>query len=79
MTQIKEKAFEMIARLPDEKMKYVVNILENIEELSMADQKKKNKTEAFETLLEFHKTLSNDFDDVKELENARDEKYASIS
>lgn len=34
MTQIKEKTIEMINRLPEEKMIYVFNILQNIEAMA---------------------------------------------
>ena len=32
MTQMKERAVELIERIPDEKMFYVINILQNLEE-----------------------------------------------
>ena len=34
MTQMKERAVELIERIPDEKMFYVINILQNLEEMS---------------------------------------------
>lgn len=34
MTQIKERAVEMIRCMPDEHMLYVVNILQNLEEMA---------------------------------------------
>ena len=34
MTQMKERAVALIERIPDDNMFYVLNILENIEEMS---------------------------------------------
>ena len=34
MTRIKEKAVEMIQRMPDDDMFYVINILQNLEEMT---------------------------------------------
>ena len=36
MTQMKERAVELIERIPDEKMFYVINILQNLEEMSVS-------------------------------------------
>lgn len=81
MTQIREKTFKMLERLPDEKMIYVFNILQNIEALS-ADVGKKddeNETEdAFVTLMKYSRTLSENFDYEAELAAVRMEKYGSI-
>lgn len=65
MTQIKEKTIEMINRLPEEKMIYVFNILQNIEALA-ADEKKtdeENSKDAFETLLMYSGVLKEDISD----------------
>ena len=42
MTQMKERAVALIERIPDDNMFYVLNILENIEEMSSnkSDDKK---------------------------------------
>ena len=34
MTRIKERAVEMIQRMPDDDMLYVINILQNLEEMT---------------------------------------------
>ena len=34
MTRIKERAVEMIQRIPDDDMLYVINILQNLEEMA---------------------------------------------
>ena len=54
MTQMKERAVELIERIPDEKMFYVINILQNLEEMSSnrpAD--KKQAMEALQNVLKF--------------------------
>lgn len=79
MTQMKERAVELIERIPDEKMFYVINILQNLEEMSSnrpAD--KKQAMEALQNVLKFSGRLSEDFDADKELQEAREEKYGNI-
>ena len=79
MTQMKERAVELIERIPDEKMFYVINILQNLEEMSSnrpAD--KKQAMEALQNILKFSGRLPADFDTDKELEEAREKKYGSI-
>ena len=79
MTQMKERAVELIERIPDEKMFYVINILQNLEEMSSnrpAD--KKQAMEALQTVLKFSGRLPEDFDADKELQEAREEKYGNI-
>lgn len=80
MTKIKAKALEMIERLPDEKMIYVINILQNIEALSLTNESEKMKSmTALQNLLKFEKKLPVDFDAEKELADAREEKYGNLS
>ena len=79
MTQMKERAVELIERIPDEKMFYVINILQNLEEMSSnrpAD--KKQAIEALQNVLKFSARLPEDFDADKELQEAREEKYGNI-
>lgn len=81
LTQIREKTYEMLERLPDEKMIYVFNILQNIEALSVNEETKddeKETDEAFATLMKYSRILPESFDYKAELENARMEKYGSI-
>ena len=79
MTQMKERAVELIERIPDEKMFYVINILQNLEEMSSnrpAD--KKQAMEELQNVLKFRGRLPEDFDADKELQEAREEKYGNI-
>ncbi len=80
MTQIRAKTLEMIEKLPDEKMIYVFNILQNIEAFSQSREREDvvPSEDAFSTLMKYNKTLPEDFDYVAELERAREEKYGSI-
>ena len=78
MTQIKERAVELIERIPDDNMFYVINILQNLEEMSSdktAD--KRQAMEALENVLKFSGRISEDFDADRELEMAREEKYGN--
>lgn len=79
MTQMRKKALEMLERLPDEKMIYIFNILQNIEALSMSGEIQREETgeTAFATLMRYSRSLSENFDYKAELEAARAEKYGS--
>lgn len=80
MTKIREQTLKMLEKLPDEKMIYIFNILQNIEALSMSEETQRElATEgAFETLMKYSRTLPENFDYKAELEAARMEKYGSI-
>lgn len=76
MTMIKERAVEMIQRMPEENMLYVMNILQNLEAMSADKEKDKQKAEtALKNILEMEKRLPEDFDPEKELQEERMEKY----
>lgn len=80
MTIIKERAVEMIQRMPEENMLYVINILQNLEAMSADKEKDKQKAEtALKNILEMEKRLPEDFDPEKELQEARMEKYDYFS
>lgn len=79
MTQLKERAVEMIQRMPEEKMFYVINILQNLE--GMAADKNTDKEQAiaaFEDIMRYRGRLPADFDADWELAEAREEKYGHI-
>lgn len=79
MTQMKERAVEMIRRMPDDNMLYVVNILQNLEAMSVnKDTDKEQAMEAFQNLLKYRGRLPQDFDEDKELAEALEEKYDNI-
>ncbi len=46
MTRIKEKAVEMIQRMPDDDMFYVINILQNLEEMTARKDTEKEQAMA---------------------------------
>lgn len=76
MTRIKERAIKMIQRMPDDNMLYVINILQNLEAMSIDKEKDKNKAQmALTEILSMEKRLPEDFDPSKELQDARGEKY----
>lgn len=80
MTLIKEKAVEMIRRMPDDNMLYVVNILQSLEAMTIDKEKDKQKARsALADILSMEKRLPEDFDPQKELEEARAEKYDRFS
>lgn len=79
MTQIKERAVEMIRRMPDDNMVYVINILQNLEAMTMdKDADIEQATAALKNILRFSGRLPKDFDADKELAEAREEKYGNL-
>lgn len=80
MTQAKEKAVEMIQQMPEDSMFYVINILENLQAMSIKrDVKKEQAMAALRDILNFEKRLPEDFNADKELQEAREERYGSFS
>lgn len=76
MTLMKEKAIEMIRRMPEDNMTYVVNILQNLEAMSVDRSEDKKKAQnAIAEILSMEKRLPDNFDPEKELEEARTEKF----
>lgn len=79
MTMLQEQAIEMIKRLPDEKIFYVVNILEGIEGLYSDKPIKETKAQkAYQNLQRFRKSSLVERDYKKELSEALEAKYESI-
>lgn len=81
MTQIRAKTLEMLENLPDEKLIYVFNILQNLEAFSQIDKIRsvQPSNDAFSTLMKYSRSLPEDFDYKAELEAAREEKYGTLN
>ncbi len=76
MTLMKEKAVEMIRRMPEDNMTYVINILQNLEAMSANKASDKQRAKAaLMDILNMEKRLPDDFDPEKELMEARMEEY----
>ena len=70
----------MIQRMPDDDMLYVINILQNLEEMTTKkDVDRKQAMAAYQDLMKYRGRLPEDFEADKELAEAREEKYGSIS
>ena len=80
MTTLKERAVDIIRRMPEEKLFYVVQLLESVEELSENTKKDGMTLEqrALEDLQRFRKKRDVEIDYKAELAEAREEKYASF-
>jgi len=78
MTQIKEKAVDLIRQMPEDHMFYVIDMLQKLK-ISIADKEneKKQAMVAFQNLQKFKGRLPENFDADKELEEARNEKYGN--
>ena len=80
MTLIKERAVQMIQHMPEESMFYVVNILENLQAMSISKEKDNEMAKAaLKDILNMEKRLLDDFDEKKELAEARMERYGHYS
>ena len=67
MTQTKERAIEMIQRMPEDNMLYVINILQNLEAMSADKEKDRQKAKrALADILRMEKRLPEDFAPKKE-------------
>lgn len=80
MTMMKERAIDMISRMPEEKLYYVVQLLESVEGLSenIAKGLETPEQRALKDLQRFRKRSDVEIDYKAELAKAREEKYASI-
>ena len=78
MTTMQERAFEMIRQMPDDKVYYVVKMLEGIEGLfpERVEDTKAVEQKAYEKLQAFRKCSDVDIDYKAELRRALEEKYA---
>lgn len=81
MTVIKEQAIELIKRLPDDKVFYVVNILEGLEGLFSENEGagETDSQKAYQNLQRLRKNGTMDIDYKAELIQALEEKYESLS
>ena len=72
MTQIREKTLKMLEKLPDDKLIYVFNILQNIEAFSQSDkiQDLPSREGAFATLMKYSRSLPEDFEDCLQMKCA---------
>jgi hypothetical protein len=82
MSDIKKRAIEMLEELPDDKVVYVIEILNGLKGLYEDDAKETDKlTEeqlALKGLNQYRGRVSADIDEKEELAKAREEKYANI-
>lgn len=80
MTTIQKQAIDMIKRLPDDKIYFVVNILQGIEGLYPSDHTNdlSASQKAYRNLQRFRKMGAEDRDYKGELKEALEEKYANI-
>lgn len=81
MTMLQEQAIDMIKKLPDDKIYYVVNILESIEGLFMENdsQRADRAQKAYHELQRYRKSSLVDRDYKAELAEALEERYANIN
>ncbi len=76
MTAVKERAIKLIQDLPEEKIEYLITIIENLSESASANEE--SSTDVLSELEKYIRPL-NVVDDKEELYKALEEKYDSIS
>lgn len=80
MTLIQEQAIDLIKRLPDEKIYYLINFLEAFEIPRQTDNNEVTSSQrAYQNLQKFRKKGTEDRDYREELYAALEEKYASLN
>lgn len=77
MTQVKEKAVQMLKSLPDEKVIYLVKIMEGLEGLG-GDSDADRKREALASIQNLRGRVPDDIDWRKELAESREERYENL-
>lgn len=76
MTRLKEKAVDLLQQIPEDRMVYVVNVLQNIgKEGDVTEQEDARK--ALQNILKYKGKLRPDFDEKRELAEGREEKYGN--
>ena len=61
MTLMKEKAVEMIRRMPEDNMTYVINILQNLEAMSVDRAKDRESNGCSQRYFEYGKKITREF------------------
>ncbi|MBQ7433331.1 MAG: hypothetical protein IJV50_07740 [Lachnospiraceae bacterium] len=81
MTAMREQAIELVKRMPEDKIYYLLNILENIEELVISQNsvEKTDAQTAYEELQKYRKPGVKERNYKEELYVALEEKYADIN
>lgn len=78
MTAIKGNAYELIEKLSDDKVVYIVNIMKDLDSLFNGAEPDDEKMQAYENLKKYRRPLDKELDYKEELAIALAEKYESI-
>ena len=80
MTLMQEQAIDLITKLPDEKIYYLINFIEGFMEIKQVEKSKlTNSQKAYQNLQKFRKKSTIERDYKEELYAALEEKYESIN
>jgi hypothetical protein len=77
MTSVKEQAVAMIKTMPDDKVVYVIDILNGITGLSAGTTMNDDSIKALKDLQKYRGRMPSDINYKKELAEARTERYES--
>ena len=79
MTLMQEQAMNLIKRMPDEKIYYLINLLDGLVEMPSVDENELTASQkAYENLQKFRRRGTADIDYKAELYSALEEKYGSV-
>lgn len=79
MTLMQEQAIDLIKKMPDEKIYYLINLLKGLVETPpVYKDELTNSQKAYENLQKFRRRGTTDMDYKAELYSALEEKYGSI-
>lgn len=77
MTALQKDAIDLVQRMPEDKLYFIIQIMQGIDGLSYPDrERKKRKQAAFEELEKLRKCVP-DLDEKRELEEWREEKFGN--
>ncbi|MBQ4396371.1 MAG: UDP-N-acetylenolpyruvoylglucosamine reductase [Clostridia bacterium] len=77
MTALQRDAIDLVQRMPEDKLYFIIQIMQGIDGLSQTDrERKKRKQAAFEELERLRRCVP-DLDEERELEEWREEKYGN--
>lgn len=79
MTLMQERAMNLIKKMPDDKIYYLINLLDGLVEMPLVDENELTASQkAYENLQKFRRRGTADIDYKEELYSALEEKYGSV-
>ena len=77
MTALQRDAIDLVQRMPEDKLYFIIQIMQGIDGLSQTDRERKKRKQAAFVELEKLRKYVPDLDEERELEEWREEKYGN--